>query len=559
MTNSNDAELYRCAFDKNNNLIHIDKVTEEIKRINKVFICPSCNGEMMPVINVTKRVKHFRHYNIENDRNCDSETYIHRTCKELLKKRFDESETFIVKYYIDVICTKENCALLGGRSFSPCQEKRLIEEDLKKTYTDCKIEERDGQFIPDLKLINRNNPDIDPLYLEIFYTHSCTEEKRSSGKQIIEIKVNRFEDINVELEESSEENYTNVTFYNFNKPIKGSLSKGILGIAKSDSPYYYALRRNNYNCKEELPQLNQEEHIAEILYTNDTKPAESQEVLTYLQSLLSLYTSDDGSKYHIRYKRISNPPIVERVSDGYPILEKHPIIKREKSINNRIVKPLETRVQVTNSTENTTSNNTEKSTVNYNVFKLIKRPTPKLPTFEEAKVAEFDDIDPYTETSLSNRTILSIMLKKIILKRRIKIRYKEYYTCPNPESNCIKTLENGYCNEGHWKDYDLYNDIIRHIVGGLFHDNTVDYKAVLKYKKKNDPFHNDNAEIVFVIVDEDKVGKTNYEISEYERLIELSENYRIENNTIEEGPLARFYNFNRFSKFTEACEADFLT
>jgi len=56
------------------------------------------------------------------------------------------------------------------------------------------MEQRDGEFIPDLILYNATDAK-QKIYIEIAVTHSSTEEKRQSGSRIIEINVQSEADI----------------------------------------------------------------------------------------------------------------------------------------------------------------------------------------------------------------------------------------------------------------------------------------------------------------------------------------------------------------------------
>lgn len=65
----------------NNNLVHITEVETSDMRI---FTCLSCSTNLIPVIKVKKRQKHFRHYAISA---CDGESVIHKAAKQIILEK----------------------------------------------------------------------------------------------------------------------------------------------------------------------------------------------------------------------------------------------------------------------------------------------------------------------------------------------------------------------------------------------------------------------------------------------------------------------------------------
>jgi len=66
--------------------------------------------------------------------------------------------------------------------------------NLRKLYDTCSIEKGADKYIADLLLTNSQDKTIKPMFLEVFVTHKCTDEKIASGYPIIEIKINQKED-----------------------------------------------------------------------------------------------------------------------------------------------------------------------------------------------------------------------------------------------------------------------------------------------------------------------------------------------------------------------------
>ena len=63
-----------------------------------------------------------------------------------------------------------------------------------KNITQCIQEHRYGGFIADLYCESYTNPNSS-IFIEIFVTHECSQEKKSSGIRIIEFAIQLEEDI----------------------------------------------------------------------------------------------------------------------------------------------------------------------------------------------------------------------------------------------------------------------------------------------------------------------------------------------------------------------------
>lgn len=179
-------QKYKYAYDEQNNFICIDDVNV-VERINHKYKCASCGKELIPKLG-NIRIHHFAH---KENVTCNGESYLHLLSKHILKKRFDNSDTFIFKYWCNFECDLvEHCPSLKHRGYSVCQDLRLITIDLKTLYDKCELEKKDKDSgkIPDLVLYDSKgiNP---PMWLEIYVTNKCSAEKKYSGKQIIEFHI----------------------------------------------------------------------------------------------------------------------------------------------------------------------------------------------------------------------------------------------------------------------------------------------------------------------------------------------------------------------------------
>ena len=94
---------YKYAISDAGTPIFIDDITQENRR-DTAYTCAGCGRQLFPVL-AEKRERHFRH---EKDSECsDYNRYLHEYAKAVLKKRFDENDTFIVQYYAYQECRYE--------------------------------------------------------------------------------------------------------------------------------------------------------------------------------------------------------------------------------------------------------------------------------------------------------------------------------------------------------------------------------------------------------------------------------------------------------------------
>lgn len=206
--------------------VHVCREEGYIDR--KDYICIAC-GHKMIVAMGDKNEWHFRHK--EPHPECDNESYFHRMAKDMIKERFDNSDTFNVSYYMRDVCTnyrkchKHTCS---------CERIYLKTINLKEEYDTCTPEKGEGDFPfrADLKLSSSKNPDKESIFIEIAYTHDCEPEKINSGIPIIELKVKVDTDINhplieddVELDYASANPYKSkelpkVRFFNFARDVE---------------------------------------------------------------------------------------------------------------------------------------------------------------------------------------------------------------------------------------------------------------------------------------------------------------------------------------------------
>lgn len=143
--------LWPVALDENGQIIHIKDAPAHGK-----YTCVNCHQPMKARLRGEFRAIHFAHI-VENE-SCNYESYLHFNLKSLLYNR---------------IKNRDGIAVVRNG-------KRI---DLS-WHTACEIESYVGQFKPDIYVV----VDEVEYFLEICVTSPCSEEKKDSGKRIIEIR-----------------------------------------------------------------------------------------------------------------------------------------------------------------------------------------------------------------------------------------------------------------------------------------------------------------------------------------------------------------------------------
>lgn len=210
---------YKYAISDAGTPIFIDDITQENRR-DTTYTCAGCGRQLFPVLS-EKRERHFRH---EKDSDCsDYNRYLHEYGKAVLKKRFDENDSFIVQYYAYQECRLFNtCSVRQDHNWEKCSFHGLYQLDLKKYYDTCTPEKgfyeenTDGKkrYVADLKLTSSES-NISPTILEVWVNHECTEEKKNSGSHIIEIKIEQEKDAWREIIQTEADADLPILFYGF--------------------------------------------------------------------------------------------------------------------------------------------------------------------------------------------------------------------------------------------------------------------------------------------------------------------------------------------------------
>lgn len=187
---------YNKVYDRNNNIVHIDSVTQENKDVKYYSI-----GTHTPMEAALGEKK--QHY-FRTKRGCviNPETELHKYSKAILKHRFDTEEKFLIRYYCKEICPFEkNCIFYNEHGGCGKLEEKLSNYNLKQYYDTATIEGSCDGFDADV-LLTSSKRKRRPVFLEVAVSHPCETPKIASGHKIIEIFVEKEDDVYCDLEES---------------------------------------------------------------------------------------------------------------------------------------------------------------------------------------------------------------------------------------------------------------------------------------------------------------------------------------------------------------------
>jgi len=209
---------YHYAYDERNNVVDVEEVSQEDRKHHS-YHCISCGAEMIAKLG-SKKIHHFAHKG--GDDSCNTETYLHKLGKYLLKKKFDENGEFLIRYM-----RASKCSLFHACGFYSKHEcMRHIDEpiNLKKYFDTCEEEQTIDDFRADLLLSDSTGRHGDKILLEIRVSHECTEEKKLSGYRIIEMRIKSEEDLFGLLSSPIEENESN-KFFGFKREVKNKTER----------------------------------------------------------------------------------------------------------------------------------------------------------------------------------------------------------------------------------------------------------------------------------------------------------------------------------------------
>ena len=182
---------YKYALNGEGEKIKISDVTPEIRKATR-FTCISCGNELVACLKEDKKQRHFRH---KAQVDCNPETYLHEMGKYTFIKTYKEclvqGKPFIISLKRRVSCVKEtNCSVKHRYG---CWDYKTEPFDLTQYYDVITEEKTIASFRADVLL--ESSKGHQPILIEIKVSHACSEAKLDSGRPIIEIELNKEEDL----------------------------------------------------------------------------------------------------------------------------------------------------------------------------------------------------------------------------------------------------------------------------------------------------------------------------------------------------------------------------
>ncbi len=203
---------YRYALNSSGEVVTAESLAGE--KITDTYTCLSCGQLLIARVNGEIRQPHFSH---KAQVECNGETYLHRLAKQVFKETYEEclkdGNPFLIELNEPKVCDKYKMITCRTGNIGEYTQQY----DLTKYYTEIKVESRDGQFIPDISLHSVMRPS-DVIYIEVAVSHFLSEKKIYSGKRIIEIDIEKDED--VEAIRSAKISSKDSTFIGFSPQVK---------------------------------------------------------------------------------------------------------------------------------------------------------------------------------------------------------------------------------------------------------------------------------------------------------------------------------------------------
>lgn len=214
-TRGSTGPKYKYAIGKDNSLVDILDIPKGYRNSRKrdEFTCFGCGRPLMARPG-NRNAPHFAHYPTEEEFVCNGQTYLHRAgilkFKEEFERRIENGDSFSFEIKSTRICDHETCPF-GRTEF--CKEECFeTVQVLPGNYTICEKETNDNGLYPDILLKNEQG---DKIYVEIFVSHQCSEDKIARGIPIVEIKLNTEDDLNLLVQDVISERDERVKCFNF--------------------------------------------------------------------------------------------------------------------------------------------------------------------------------------------------------------------------------------------------------------------------------------------------------------------------------------------------------
>lgn len=183
---------YQYAFDEDGQVVDASDLVRVNGVVEGIYRCIGCNEVLVPKVKGLQRVKHFAHQSARDA--CGVESYLHHLAKktffDVYTRCLETGEPFWVELTDIKRCDK--FAHFLGKSCDLGRRKKAY--DLLDGFTAIAMEQRDGEFVPDVLLYHPRYPER-KLYIEIYVNHMLSQKKANSSNRIIEINIDAEEDI----------------------------------------------------------------------------------------------------------------------------------------------------------------------------------------------------------------------------------------------------------------------------------------------------------------------------------------------------------------------------
>ena len=236
-TKGSTGPKYKYAIGKDNSLVDILDIPKGYRNSRKrdEFTCFGCGRPLMARPG-NRNAPHFAHYPTEEEFVCNGQTYLHRAgvlkFKEEFERRIENGDSFSFEIKSTRICDHETCPF-GRTEF--CKEECFeTVQVLPGNYTICEKEPYDNGLYPDILLQNEQG---EKIYVEIFVSHPCSEDKIAAGIPIVEIKLDTEDDLDFLLQDVISEKDERVNCYNFKE---------------AEQPYNFECEQKVDACKQDF-------------------------------------------------------------------------------------------------------------------------------------------------------------------------------------------------------------------------------------------------------------------------------------------------------------------
>lgn len=200
---------FRFATDQEGNISDVNDLQRETVDRKKKYFTIDTGDLLIPRLGKIKR-KHFA-LKSAKDYLGSKETYLHNASKLIIYNNYENAIKNNTPYYHtwerETICTK---FIEDGVQ---CMRTALSNFDLTTRYREIRLEKKDGDFIPDLLLVDSKSDKN--IYIEVAVTHKSSAKKISSGIRIIEIEIQDEKDLAVAMKFGNDDYIKNQTRYNF--------------------------------------------------------------------------------------------------------------------------------------------------------------------------------------------------------------------------------------------------------------------------------------------------------------------------------------------------------